>query len=718
MCSFNVKTGSDMPSGSDIWGIDFEPNDSNVQLWANALYERFQPVEQARWNQSNIDTLFYAGEQRFINSYFNFYPQFNTQQFQFNFLQQPINMVTGYQRQHRKSIQYLPIEGSKQEFADDLTKIINYACNYRGILEKFSTACEQSAICGQVLIQPYLDYTDDPVNGTLDLKVWSYNSYMTDPYYRDTQEMSDCNFIWTQQYVSKQIAKERFKKQAGMIENMTGYYNKSGKFYFLPENYNLARQDLLILSNIWYRSQKTKKMIYNRNDGITYEYNENDQYLNELIANVDFLELIEMTVPSWKLAVILNDQLLYNGFNPLSFDECPFISVFWNYDPHMSQYDLRVRSLTRAMRDTQFLLNRRVIINHDISESSINSGFIRKEDAIVNEDDLRYSGQGKDIIIKRGYELTDIQKIVPNAVPPSDMELSNQLVDFIFRTSGVNQELMGLSSDAETGIETILRQGAGLITLQKYFDQWDIALKQLGKLSQKLIQKWSPAKIARILGKQPNEQFMTKTFSKYDVSVAEGPYTAVQQQAEFLQILNLNKVLNGIIPPKFILNKATIHGKNEIIQAVEEQQKAAQEMQNQELIIKQALLEAQIQNLQAKSASDIAMARERHGRAESNIGLFEERLSEISQNRSMAIKARVEALEKLINLMKTTNFQEAKESQSKLDAINQKIVGEEDMEKLDAKETAESNEFLTKLSQFNLNNNMMGINPQTQEGLL
>jgi len=63
------------------------------------------PLEQARWNQANIDTLFYAGAQTFVNRHFNV-SQSTNQKYYFNLVQQPINMVTGYQRQHRKSIKY------------------------------------------------------------------------------------------------------------------------------------------------------------------------------------------------------------------------------------------------------------------------------------------------------------------------------------------------------------------------------------------------------------------------------------------------------------------------------------------------------------------------------------------------------------------------------------------------------------------------------------
>lgn len=699
-----------MPMYFPPWDTDTEPNESNIKVWLDNLYGKFEPLEQARWNQSNIDTLFYAGEQRFINSYFNFYPQYNFQTFHFNLIQQPINMVTGYQRQHRKSITYTPLENSKQEYSDDLTKVVTYANNYRGILEKVSQAYEQSAVAGMVLLQPYLDFTDDPVNGTLDVKVWSYNSFMMDPYWREP-DASDCNFFWCQQYLSKQEAINYFPDKADLIKTMSGYGNRYGKFYFLPENYNLARNDLLVMSHVWYKSKRMKKMLYNRQDGQMYDYVDNEKFLDDMIKKTQMFEVVEIQVPTWKLAVVINEYMMYLNYNPLGFDECPLIPVYWNYDPHVAQYDLRVRSLTRSMRDSQFLLNRRIILNHDISESSINSGWMRKENSIVNEEDLRYSGQGKDIIIKEGFELTDIQKIIPNAVPASDMQLADQLADFIFRTSGVNQELMGMADDSKTGIEVMLRQGAGLVTLQKYFDQWDTALKLLGKLEQKIIQNnWSPSKIQRILGKEPNPEFLTKTFSKYDVLVSEGLDTTVQQQMQFRQMIDLNQVLGGIIPPKFMLQHATIQGKKEIIEAIDQQQAEAAEFQKQEMMLKQTLMEAQLQNLQAKSASELATARERHGRAESNIGLFEERISEISRNDALALKDKMEALKTLLETYQAYGEFDARQKLIELQGQALMQEDRENREKISAKIQSESNNFLTNMMKNNEPANKMGNN--------
>ncbi len=692
-----------MPMFFPPWDTDVEPDESSIKMWMDNLYGKSEPLDQARWNQGNIDTLFYAGEQRFINSYFNFYPTYNAQQFHFNIIQQPINMVTGYQRQHRKSINYTPVEGTSQRDSDDLTKLVTYANTKKRVLEKFSTACEQATVAGMVMIQPYLDYTQDPINGTIDLKVWSYNSFIVDPYFREP-DMSDANYIWCQQYVSKSEAISHFPDKKDLIQSMSGFGNKNGKFYFLPENYNLARNDLLVLSNIWYRSKRKKKMLYNIQDGLTYEFGDNEKHLQELVAATGIYEVIEVEVPTWKLAVVLNDSLMYLNYNPYGFDECPLIPVFWNYDPHVAQYDLRVRSLTRAMRDAQFLFNRRIILNHDISESSVNTGFYRKENAIANPEVLKMVGQGHDIIIKHGFEMGDINKIIPNAVPPGDLQMADQLLDLMFQTSGVKMENFGIGDNADmnqSGLAIMLKQGANLMVLQKYFDQWDVALKLLGNIEEKLVRKWSPAKMTRILGREPSPALMSKVFSQFDVVVSEGLDTSIQQQQQFRQMLELDQILGGMIPKKLILKYATIQGKDEIIKAVEEAEMQQAEAAKQQMMLEHAKLEADLQLTHARAAAEIGTARERNGRLESNIGLFEERLSEITQNRSMALKNKVEALAKLLETMNMYGEEQTEDKAAQLQGENLIQKNDEAAEKMDAKRIAASNDFLTNMMQNN-----------------
>src|SRR5512135_1137423 len=265
-------------------------------------------------------------------------------------------MLTGYQRQHRKSINYVPTEGADPQTTDQYTRLMTHVSQKEGINEQFSKACELSAVSGMVLLQPFLDYTgDDPAQGSLKLKIWEYNAFLVDPYFRNP-DMSDAQFVWCQEYISKHEAENRFPGKADVIQPMAGTPQRYGSFYFLPENYNMARNDLMVLSYVWYKWKKKKKRLYSRKRNQFFDFAGGDDQLEQILYHIEDMEEVTVDTPCWKLAVVLNDQLMFQGDNPLwDGPECPFIPVFWNYEPHINYYDLRVRSLVRTMRDPQFL---------------------------------------------------------------------------------------------------------------------------------------------------------------------------------------------------------------------------------------------------------------------------------------------------------------------------------------------------------------------------
>jgi hypothetical protein len=619
-------------------------------------------------------------------------------------------MITGYQRQHRKSINYIASEGGDSQTTDQYTRIIDHACNVGGINEQFSKACELAAISGLVLLQPYLDFVgDDPSQGTLKAKIWEYNAFLVDPYARDPG-FADAQFIWCQEYINKHEAENRFPDKLQNIAPMSGTPQRYGSFYFLPENYNMARNDLMVLSYVWYRWKRKKKRLYSRSRNQFFDFAGGQETIDATLYHIEDMEVVEVETPTWKLAVILNDQLMFQGDNPLGFDDCPMVPIYWNYEPHINYYDLRVRSLVKTMRDPQFLLNRRIIINHDISEATINAGWKRKVGAVANEDNLKKSGQGWDILINEGYELADCEKIVPSAVPQSDMELANQLQALIFATSGVDIENWSGQDDSNTSSLTVLlKQAANLMVLQKYFDQWDYSLKLLGeRLLSIVLNNWNASKVGLYLGEEPSPFFYSKIFSKFQVLIAEGLNTAIQRQQEYQQTIELNQILGGIIPPSYIASIATIQGKNKLMEVLEKQEQQQAAVQDEATNIQHAFEEAKLKELYAKAAGHLAMARERHGRAEADIGLFEERLAQVTKDRAMATKAKMESIKTLIEAVGMIGEQETAQKMAEVEAMDDRQAMDEDVEKKDAKRTATSNDIVIKL----MGQGLQGMVPQ------
>lgn len=682
------------------WQSDLEPNQGNVRMWLDNLSSRFMPVEQSRWNQSNIDTMFYAGEQSFVNNHFNFSPGMNYSNYYFNLIQQPINMLTGYQRQHRKSINYVPADGADPKTTDQYTRLITNVSNQGAIHEQYSKSCELSAVAGMNLLQPYLDYTgDDPAQGQLKLKIWEYNSFLVDPYFRNP-DMSDAQFVWCQEYISKREAENRFPGKVNAIAPMMASPQRFGTFYFLPEHQNMARNDLMCLSYVWYKWKRKKKRIYSRKRNQFFDFAGGNAQLEKILYSIDDMREVEVEVPTWKLACVLNDQLMFLGNNPLGFDDCPFVPVYWNYDPHVTHPDLRVRSLVRTMRTPQFLFNYKVITNNDIASATINAGYKRKVGAVANEDNLKKANNGFDILINEGYEMGDVEKIIPSAVPESDLALAQQMADLIFKTSGIDLEnWSGQQEKQISSLTLLLKQAANLMVFQKYFDQWDFAFKLLGdRMLQIVLNQWNEAKVSLMLGEEPSPHFFSRIFAKYQVIVEEGLLTPTQKNLQAQQMMDINQSFGReVIPPSMIIKDMNIQGKAEITQYLQGQEQKMQEMQAQEMAVKHAFEDANLKKLYSKAASDIATARERHSRSDSNLGLFEERLSEITHNRAMATKAKMEALEKMVDVIAKYGEIETMLKQNDLQTIEYEQQAQENIEKDDAKQTSAGNEFLSQL---------------------
>ncbi len=512
--------------------------------------------------------------------------------------------------------------------------------------------------------------------------------------------MSDAQFVWCQEYISKKDAESRFPDKVQAIAPMAGTPQRYGSFYFLPENYNMARNDLMVLSYVWYKWKRKKKRLYSRSRNQFFDFAGDQGELEALLYNIPDMEEVTVEVPCWKLAVVLNDQLMYQDDNPLGFDSCPFIPVFWNYEPHINYYDLRVRSLIRTMRDPQFLFNYKVITNNDIAAATINAGWKRKVGAVANEDNLKKSGQGWDVIVNEGYEMTDVEKIIPSAVPQSDLELAQQMADLIFQTSGINLENWSGQQDKQiSSLTMMLKSAANLMVFQKYFDQWDYSLKLLGeRMLQIVLNNWNAEKIKLLIGEEPSPFFYSKVFSKFKTIVEESDLTPTQQNLQAQQMMDMNSAFGKeVFPPSMIIPKLNITGKAEIINFLQQQEQQASQLHQEQTAVQHAFEDAKLKELYARAANSIAAAKERYGRFESNIGLLEERMAEVSKNHALSTKAKMEALEKLVDVIGRYGEIETSLKMNEIQSFDYDSSLKEEREKITANRDAASTEFLNKI---------------------
>lgn len=628
----------------------YDEKDKGILARMESFYAESITINQSFWGEADTDTRFFSGDQTLWNDLYGNLPANRRRMFNFNRIRRVINMISGHQRRNRKSTIVVPVENADQLTADQFTKIMLWINQQEGMLETISTAFEGALVTGMNLLQLWVDYRSDPISGNIRIDNCSYNSFLIDPYFRKP-DLSDCNALWKRSFLTKRqcisLMPDKSEEILSLYGNAEGT-GKDGKFQFMPESYNYGYKNLMTYDEFYYRDYRTQKMLVDTQTGESFEWRSSDNdRLKQFLQLYPQVTLIEQEIPTVKVAIVIQGKVFYDGPNPIGIDQYPFVPVLGYYHPEMPYFPTRIQGVVRGLRDAQYLYNRRRVIELDILESQINSGWIYKENALVNPKDVFLSGQGRGLALKEEASIADVQQIQAPQVPPSMIQLSELLAREVQEISGVNEELLGSAIDDKAGILSMLRQGAGLTTLQGLFDQLDHSQKLLGKLIIDVVQaNFTPGKVQRIVDEQPTEQFYSKAFGKYDAVVEEGFNTSTQRQMQFAQLLQLREA--GVpIPHDVLLEASTLQNKNKLIESVSRATQAQQEMQTMQMQSAVQETQARTQLAQARAKADLGLGIERASRVQENEALAQERRAEASKDEEQALLNFVKALKEI-----------------------------------------------------------------------
>lgn len=631
------------PQLSDSYYVD---NDHDVLKLMDHTYAKNITINMSFWSEADIDSRFKAGDQTLWNDIYGNLPAFRKRQFSFNRIRRVVNMISGYQRQHRKSTVVTPIEDSAETTADQFTKLLYHVNNTANVLDNISEAFEGAVTTGMNLLSTWVDFRSDPVNGDIRVDNVSYNGYLIDPYFQK-MDLSDCNNIWTRKYISRSQAESLLPGRSLEIKDMRGWGNRDGKFQFMPEAYNYGMQDLLIYDEFWYMDTRKQKMIVDTVTGECKEWKGQDDDLDDFLRTFPQVITLDQTIPTTKLAIVVQGKVMYHGPNPLGIDKYPFTPVWGYYEPQIPYFPWRIQGVVRGLRDAQYLYNRRRVIELDILESQLTSGFIYKENALVNPKDVFLQGQGKGLALKAEAQMTDVQRIEAPQIPPSMIQLSQLLGDELQQISGVNEELLGSAEDDKAGILATLRQGAGLTTLQTLFDHLDRSQKMLGELHMDIIQaNWTPGKVKRITNEEPAEQFYNRAFGKYDCVVEEAPLTATQKQLALQKALYLREI--GVpISTAYLIKHMNLPDKKEIIEETVKQEQAQQEQQSQMAQLQMQQIQVENETKLSYAKAQNSLAAERINKVQLDAALSAERIQRAEEDRTGSVLNLIKAIKEI-----------------------------------------------------------------------
>jgi len=648
-------------------------------------YDEYYNDAYLAWNPfyplADRDLRFYLGEQWDEQERQKLFEE-GRNAYSFNLIRKNINLLTGYQRKHRLSSIVSPTESSDQEAADQLSQLLLYALNhgegYKFISESFGGALKT----GFNLLNIWMDYRDDPINGDIRFGREPYNGFIVDPYFTQL-DFSDCSYVIKRKYLSPAQAASLLPGQEKDVYSLaTQGWSRDDKFTWLPYQTQPNGQPFIAYNEFYKQGWEDVDVIVDNETGEFTEWEGDKDGLNLFLKNYPQLEVIKRPKKYVDCHIILNDHYVRTERNQYGLNEYPFVPFVGIFEPESEHWGLKVQSLTRCQIDPQREANRRRSQMIDILDSSINSGWMAKKSSVINPRSLFQTSQGKVIWKEEDTQPGDIEKIQPSQIPQGMFELQKQFDQDIMTIAGVNDAAFGMTENAqESGIMMMLRQGASIINLQDLFDNLRYAQKLISKKALKMIQTWKPEKVERIINQKPSQQFYNSDFIKYDISIQEGVLTDDQRQIYFRQLVELQQ-LGVPVTGEMLADAAPLQGKTEYNKQIKETEKKQAEQMQQQTQTQQQILNSQLELNKSNSIKNIAAAKEDFTRASANMGLLDERTSESIQNRSQASLDRAKTMKELeemddnriLRLMQIVQTMDAmnkvKEDQNKIEDVS------------------------------------------------
>ena len=621
-----------------------------IQEFSTA-YEHAYTAWSAYYPEADRDLRMYQGDQWLDQEKRKLFQE-GRNTFVFNRIRRNINMITGYQRKNRLSSVVVPIEDSDQQTADQLTQLLLYAMNYADGYRVISDCFGGALKTGWNLCSTWVDYRDDPINGDIKLGREPYSSFIVDPYFTQL-DWSDCNYMIRRKYLSPDQVKSLLPGRGKDVDELYHIgWERDDKFVWMPYQRMPTGEDLMAYNEYYQQKWKDIPLLVDSETGEYIEFDVPKDRQQMMLSLYPNLEIVKRPQRYIERHIIVNDEPMKKDINPYGLNEYGFTPIIAQWESESDDWSLKLQSLVRCQRDPQRESNRRRSQMIDILDSQLNSGWVADENCVVNPQSLFQTAQGKVIWKRQDARPDSLERIQPAQIPPSMFQMQELFDRDMMDIVGINDANFGITENAqESGIMMMLRQGASLVNLQDVFDNLRFAQKNISQKILKLVQQWSPEKVERILHEKPSEQFYNKDFTKYDIVVQEGMLTDTQKQMYFRQLVDLYQLTNANgqspITPSMLVEAAPIQGKTGLDKQIEQNQQQAAQQAQQAQQVQEQVLNAQMQAMQAKAISDIALGKERFTRSVANMGLEDERASQAVQDRADAALSRVKAMKEL-----------------------------------------------------------------------
>jgi hypothetical protein len=517
-----------------------------------------------------------------------------------NQLEAKIDNLSGYQRQNRTEIRYIPMEGGDSRVADILNYVVKDILENCYYQREKTKVFEDVCVPGRGFFNHYED-RDKNILGDVVVERYEWDGAACGPHEKD--DLSDCDYIVKWKWFSLSKIKEMHPEKASRIvpedkESEVPANSRSedwDKRHSESKSSGWSSYDMVDVAKKQYRvvqiEQKEYRrvnIIVNANDGFVFNSDGWSDADVNAVKTMPGFSLIPRVTFRMRMSKAAGGVVLEDYYPDLAVQDFSIVPVY------AKKRGNKWWGKVEGVKDLQRLINKSYSQFVDILNKVVSYGWFYDENTFA---DKKEEQKFKNNASSPGF-ISKLQDLNRKPVKEEGVKFPAELVNAISLFSqnlreiiNVNLEMMGAEGGNQSGIALRQKIVQQLLGNDFIFDNLSFAEKKLGKLLISYVQKLYDAKrIMRVLinqsYKNPNEavtlggipidqftvdsiDYILKTtdLSAHDVNISESPASPSAMMSNFLALLELAG--KGVqIPPSLFFKYAPIPDKDQALAEV------------------------------------------------------------------------------------------------------------------------------------------------------
>lgn len=500
-----------------------------------------------------------------------------------------VQVLSGHQRQNRTDIKTFPIEDADPRGADIANVVLKFLLDKTNFASHESKVFLDQVIVGRGFFDVYVSFEDNS-EGDIKIVRYKWDNIALGPH--DYEDCSDLEYLVKHKWYSLAKLKSLYPDKAKELtvdmkkydedstsphRNVEGdqYDAKNGTFNYEIEGellVNTKKKDFKLLE-LWRKKYYEIKVLINIDDPVNEFVYENSDLLSsedfELAKNIQ--GMIVRKVPDWRMEIITiaGKTVLEKRVSPLKdFNVIPV---------YAAKSDDYVQGVVERLIDLQKEINKRHSQAIDVVNNSNNDGWFYDDNtfATQKEENIFLESANTPGWAVKVENISRMPVKVERGRFPAELVNMQELASRKMKEiAGVTNEVLGIESNAKSGVAIARRLRQGLTVNDYLFDNLSLAKRQLGKILIQMIQDvFTVDRIMKILhDRNAMEPFQLKDsqnmqvpfseidkeyvrkflenmdFTKYDVSISESANTPTKNLDRFATLTELmqNGSLNAI----------------------------------------------------------------------------------------------------------------------------------------------------------------------------